>query len=484
MTTLPTNPVSSSHTHYPTPHREESKIADYESVFKEMVEDSSQFDPLKNLFEKGPNEILIKILASTPTTPAQLTCRKWHECSRSAEYYSIVLDRISKHPLGKRLLEELKPNIPTHELLVKELFKNLHMYLRKVLPPENEAYPTLLRIYSQVPCRNYHYSMSQLFELSVSLLALASLSRIPEDTDLENGPEAKELANVINANLRPPSHKKGTMNEIVSYLINPNLDVRSPAINKFLISLIKKPIHPTSLILRNVHLLDFVDPLYKLTSLQKVDLSKNFLTGLSSTFSNLQNIKALRLSENPLEHIPEPVTCLPKLQNLEAQLIHLQTIPPSISKLTVLRLLNLSHNELKELPKELLSIKTLEVLLLSNNKLTYMASLDSLPNLKVLTVSNNAITTFESIPPTLKVLFAAFNQLSFQSLSRNHENPFLPFKDLEFLTLGGNPITEGWEKKFAYLPKFLQRIQQVFFDGYPHPFPAPYDELISMIHFA
>jgi Leucine-rich repeat (LRR) protein len=152
------------------------------------------------------------------------------------------------------------------------------------------------------------------------------------------------------------------------------------------------------------------------STLQKLWLSHNNLSGLPVQIDQLVNLKELFLHHNSLKSIPVRAFNLSKLEILWVSSNRLQEVHPDISKLTRLRQLHLEHNKLKEYQEALNDLPSLEVLYLNHNELTSISTeiykLSKI--LRRLYLHNNKLS---SIPDTicsltlLETLHLQFNEI-------------------------------------------------------------------------
>ncbi|XP_019626607.1 PREDICTED: uncharacterized protein LOC109471708 [Branchiostoma belcheri] len=158
----------------------------------------------------------------------------------------------------------------------------------------------------------------------------------------------------------------------------------------------------------------------RLTQLEWLNLSFNKLQMLPAEIGQLTNVKHLDLSGCELRTLPPEVGRLTQLERLDLTCNQLQTLPAEVGRLTQLEWLYLSWNQLQTLPAEVWRLTQLERLDLSNNQLqTLPTEVGLLNDLCRLEVSDNALTK-----PPAEVCsqgIAAIRQY-FEELGRFEEN--------------------------------------------------------------
>ena len=182
-----------------------------------------------------------------------------------------------------------------------------------------------------------------------------------------------------------------------------------------------------------------------LTKLEKLDISHNYLETFNIDLSNLTNLQYLDVSYNTIQGLnPQNLKGLASL--LELKINHNSIndsvkFPELFENLTSLVTLDISHNNIKRIPENsYVRLKDLTALYLNNNELTtlYNGSFAGLGNLKKLYLENNVLISLPSAS------FHSLLALEFISLQSNHlavlKIDFWP-PTVQFLNLGGNRLT-------------------------------------------
>ncbi|MBI5823763.1 MAG: leucine-rich repeat domain-containing protein [Chloroflexi bacterium] len=223
-------------------------------------------------------------------------------------------------------------------------------------------------------------------------------------------------------------------------------------------------------------LTELPDSLWKLTKLQKLNLSNNQLTTLPPSLGQLTRLTKLDLSNNQLTTLPDSLGQLTQLTELNLSSNQLTTLPDSLGQLTQLQTLNLSNNQLTALPDSLGQLAQLTELDLSSNQLTTLpdslaqAQLTQLTNLDL---SNNQLTTlpewlgqltnltwlnlYTNNITTLSTAIGTLSNLNLLNIAQNKIDN-LPdsmgsLTKLEMLRLYGNKLTKipDWISNFTRL---------------------------------
>ena len=117
--------------------------------------------------------------------------------------------------------------------------------------------------------------------------------------------------------------------------------------------------------------------------------------GLNDIIFKISSLNFLEISTSGLLELPSKVEQLSNLTNLVLHGNKLTSLPPAIGKLKKLKLLDASRNELKVLPDELSQLSELQSLILSGNQLESLPSnLNALSFLLVVKIDQNNFTEF------------------------------------------------------------------------------------------
>ena len=142
----------------------------------------------------------------------------------------------------------------------------------------------------------------------------------------------------------------------------------------------------------------------RLTQLQELDVSRNRLSALPDVMGRLSRLQKLYIGGNQLTIFPDFIAQLTQLQELDISLNLLTILPDVIGQLTKLEFLGLVGNELSGLPESICQLTQLQALDTSYNKLTELPqSIGKLTQLIRLGVSNNRL---QILPESLKQLIS------------------------------------------------------------------------------
>lgn len=219
----------------------------------------------------------------------------------------------------------------------------------------------------------------------------------------------------------------------------------------------------------------YVPPaLMECSGIKTLDLSRNWLRALPSTFATLTRLVSLDLADNEFEDFPD-IGALQRLQTLDLSDNHIRSIPNGIlGGLTQLQTLSLSNNGLQRFPTDIVKLTALTELFAQHNALTRLpkhighltalqklnlqfnqlqklpCSIGQLTHLQQLGLCGNALT---SLPTSLGDL----SELIILTLANNHIT-HLPYTignlvSLKRLTLGSNDLKE--------LPATISQLEQL-----------------------
>lgn len=177
--------------------------------------------------------------------------------------------------------------------------------------------------------------------------------------------------------------------------------------------------------------------------LESLDLHGNRLSTLPSGLLKLNRLTILNLSRNYLKSIDTTfhVVCqMPSLQELHLSENGFSGPMPPIGGLQNLEVFDIRSNALTTLSDDVSACSKLRALDVSNNKLTGLPAALCLPDLRTLTLSLNCITNINSVvamtAPHLTTLDISGNRIP-------HLPPLqLKFPELESLLANSNSITE------------------------------------------
>ncbi len=107
----------------------------------------------------------------------------------------------------------------------------------------------------------------------------------------------------------------------------------------------------------------------KITTLEIIDLSRNYFSSISIEIENLKNLKELHLELNQLETLPNSITNLSSLKGLYLESNRIKELPKSIGNIKNIKKLILARNNLKELPQSMGNLTDIKYLDLQANNL-------------------------------------------------------------------------------------------------------------------
>ncbi len=142
-----------------------------------------------------------------------------------------------------------------------------------------------------------------------------------------------------------------------------------------------------------------------LNSLQVLCLSDNYLTSLPEVLGQFSSLHTLWLNDNQLTSLPKTIGKLISLQKLVLNYNQLTSLPEMIGNLQSLRELSLLGNQLGFLPETFGQLSSLTKLNLNRNQVTHLpATIGNLESLKVLDLGCNKITTLPETIGNLRLL--------------------------------------------------------------------------------
>lgn len=206
------------------------------------------------------------------------------------------------------------------------------------------------------------------------------------------------------------------------------------------------------------------EPVFQLTSLRTLDISKNKLQRLGK-IGQLTELKSLNCEDNSLHSSAlSPISKLVKLQSLSLGKNQLENNPAnqqSFPKLPQkIKTLKINYNSFSSIPKTICTLSMLEKLDLANNNLASLpAEISNLVALTELNLDNNVIV---SVPTELGKL----TKLKVLSLKNNYIQvtdpqpiPATVFEDTSLidLNLHGNKMTSTQLNEFEGFDAFLSR---------------------------
>lgn len=110
------------------------------------------------------------------------------------------------------------------------------------------------------------------------------------------------------------------------------------------------------------------DLIFRIYSLNFMEVSKTSLNVLSMKIKELENLTALMLYDNKLVSLPKEIGLLKKLKTLDLSNNQIAELPKELSLLSELQSINLINNKISELPEDLSKWSNLIVIKFSHNK--------------------------------------------------------------------------------------------------------------------
>ncbi|KAK6187545.1 hypothetical protein SNE40_005543 [Patella caerulea] len=154
------------------------------------------------------------------------------------------------------------------------------------------------------------------------------------------------------------------------------------------------------------------EPLYKLSSLKRLNLSNNQISELSLMIDVWVNLETLNLSRNNIKSLPMSLHKLASLKKLYVNVNQLdfEGIPASIGKLHNLEIFSAARNNLEMIPEGLCRCGKLKKLILNSNRLITLPDiLHLLPELETLDVRDNPDLVMPPKPVELTKDLAFYN---------------------------------------------------------------------------
>lgn len=193
----------------------------------------------------------------------------------------------------------------------------------------------------------------------------------------------------------------------------------------------------------------FPENLHKVTTLEELYVSDNFITKITSnSINSLNNLTILTLNGNNFSDFPKSVCLLNKLKTLDLSYNSITSVPKQISDMTSLVNLNLKYNKISRLTRSIGKLNELKILNLQNNEIQSIpTSYFELSNLEQLNVSFNKI---ESLPAifksgcslaSLKVFDIRFNQINLIDFNIE-ESEYSVFPSIEEFICDRNQLDE------------------------------------------
>ncbi|CAI5446652.1 unnamed protein product [Caenorhabditis angaria] len=140
--------------------------------------------------------------------------------------------------------------------------------------------------------------------------------------------------------------------------------------------------------------LGYVDDLYRMSTLQVIDLSANQIQNFPIPLTVLGNLRQLNLSSNYIQNLPREIGNLQRLQLLNLSNNMLTTLPNELVNCTYLSNLDLSFNQFSDVPNCLYQMNILDMFRLAGNNIEKIGRVGSLPSEKIDLRRNILSTSF------------------------------------------------------------------------------------------
>ena len=198
------------------------------------------------------------------------------------------------------------------------------------------------------------------------------------------------------------------LSEATEFIENSKCNLSSLSLNNNFMSILHIDsilLNLRTLCIRNAQLTQIPQQIFKIASLNNLDLSMNNITSIPPAIKGLTNLKEVDLSDNQITHgfneldnleminlsrnhhlVVNRFYGFSKLRNLNLSQCSLKAIPKFIYSTINLEVLNLKLNLFKEVSRFISSLNNLKRLDLSCNRLTMIP--DSISELKILTNLN------------------------------------------------------------------------------------------------
>jgi len=146
------------------------------------------------------------------------------------------------------------------------------------------------------------------------------------------------------------------------------------------------------------------EELFKLTTLERLDLYNNQIETIPPSIGSLKNLKNLQLNNNKIKNVPEELFTLSNLEKLNLSNNKLEAIPTSVGALSNLEELILSYNKIKTIPDELCKLPNLKHLRLENNEIgTLPPSINEIKKIEKYDLSDNKVKSLPDGSPLTNI---------------------------------------------------------------------------------
>lgn len=204
------------------------------------------------------------------------------------------------------------------------------------------------------------------------------------------------------------------------------------------------------------------DIIFRIHSLNFMEVSKTQLNTLSYKIKELENLTALMLYDNRLTQIPKEIGSLKKLKTLDLSNNQIDNIPNELSNLKDLQSLNIINNRISHLPKDLSNWSNLIVIKFSHNRFQEFPRSLCNPSMKQhLTEIYATDNEISDLPPEVGCLSALRHLDLANNQIENVPGELADCSKIKTLALQNNPIKDVRLHKLAEKNPTKQILQYI-----------------------